>query len=257
MFNVVFLTDVGLKRTLNEDAILVDKEKATFIVADGMGGHEKGEVASQLLIETFRIPPMMPIQTLPRDDDSTVVPSLGIEKELNFYIETTTNKIIAYAEEKKISGTMGTTVVGLKYLENIQAWVLFHLGDSRAYLYHDSSLRQLTTDHSKHESMRSNHISEEEIQKMGKNVITKAVGNFKPYTLDIEYITPQDSDILLLCSDGVSDLCTKDELLLLIIQYKNNLDFLCTQIKKLIYARGAKDNLSIIAIEITKKAMYA
>ena len=141
-------------------------------------------------------------------------------------------------------------MVGFKYVEQIRAWVLFHLGDSRAYLFSQGSLQQLTVDHSKHEEMKQNHASDEEIEKAGKNVITKAIGNFNAFDLDIQYVVPKLKDILLLCSDGVTDLCTNDELLRLIIQYRKNLDLLCLQIKNLVYTRGAKDNLSVIAIEI-------
>jgi len=249
MFNVAFLTDVGLKREHNEDSILVDKETATFIVADGMGGHEKGEVASKILVDTFLSVPPHHIQVNLGSEDDTVVPSYSLDNELNHYIDVASQKMMEYAKEKEIETTIGTTIVGVKYVPNIKAWALFHLGDSRAYLFNENSLLQLTTDHSKHEAMRQKNIDEEEIKKTGNNVITKAVGNFKAYALDIQYITAKSGNILLLCSDGVSDLCSKEELLRLIIQYKNNLDFLCTQIKNLVYTRGAKDNLSIIVIE--------
>jgi len=250
MFDVAFLTDVGLKREHNEDSILVNKQTATFIVADGMGGHEKGEVASKLLIETFSAAPTKNLPANLGDDDDTIVPSLGIDDELNHCIEIATEKMMHYVQEKEIKSTIGTTVVGLKYVTNINAWALFHLGDSRAYQFSNNSILQLSTDHSKYEAMKAKNMSEEEILKTGKNIITKAVGNFKAFKLDIQYVTAKVGDIFLLCSDGVSDLCTNDELLLLIIQYKDNLDFLCTQIKNLVYTRGAKDNLSIIAIQI-------
>ena len=248
MFDVAFLTDVGLKREHNEDSILVNKESATFIVADGMGGHEKGEVASKILVDTFLSAPEHNVQVNLGTEDDTVVPSCSLDDDLNHYIEIASQKMIEYANEKNIDSTIGTTIVGVKYVPNIQAWALFHLGDSRAYLFNDNSLLQLTIDHSKHEAMRQQNIDEEEIKKTGKNVITKAVGNFKPYKLDIQYIQTKPGNILLLCSDGVSDLCSREELLLLVIQYKDNLDFLCTQIKNLVYTRGAKDNLSVIAI---------
>jgi len=250
MYNVAFLTDVGLVRDHNEDSILVDQKSNMFIVADGMGGHEKGEIASQIVIDSFleAYKTQQPVLTM--DESDTVVPSLGIDIKLNHCIKTATDKIYQYAQEKEIEGTIGTTVVGLKYESDIRAWALFHLGDSRAYLYNQGSLRQLTTDHSKHEEMKRNSASEEEIEKAGKNVITKAVGNFNTFELDIQYVMPKIKDIFLLCSDGVTDLCTNDELLRLIIQYKNNLDLLCTQIKNLVYTRGAKDNLSVIVIEI-------
>jgi len=209
MLDVAFLTDSGLKRDHNEDSILVDKKSATFIVADGMGGHKKGEIASKILIDTFLASPPYNAQVNLGQEDDTVVPSYSLEDELNHYIEIASQKMIAYSDENHTDGIMGTTIVGVKYIPNIQAWALFHLGDSRAYLFKDNSLLQLTIDHSKHEAMRQQNIDG---------------------------------------SDGVSDLCSREELLLLIIQYKNNLDFLCTQIKNLVYTRGAKDNLSVIAI---------
>lgn len=249
MYNVSFLTDVGLVRDLNEDAILVDDKSHLFIVADGMGGHEKGEIASQIVIKSF-LEEKMPLIKQNRDEDATIVPSLGIDTQLNYCIQISTEKIYNYANEKKIKGTIGTTVVGLKYIEQIRAWVLFHLGDSRGYLYSQGSLKQLTVDHSKHEEMKQNNATDEEIKEAGKNVITKAIGNFNTFDLDIQYVMPKLKDILLLFSDGVTDLCTNDEILHLIIQYRKNLDLLCLQIKNLVYSRGAKDNLSVIAIEI-------
>lgn len=249
MYNVAYLTDVGLVRDHNEDAILVDDTLNIFIVADGMGGHEKGEIASKILVDSF-LSTYSPQISLDIDDDDTIVPSLGIENRLNHCIKMATDKIYQYASEKEIEGTIGTTVVGLKYIADIRAWVVFHLGDSRAYIYRQGSLKQLTVDHSKYEEMKKKNFTEEEIEKTGKNMITKAVGNFNTFELDIEYITPKLKDILLLCSDGVTDLCTNEELLRLIIQYKFNLELLCIQIKNLVYTRGGKDNLSVIAIEI-------
>lgn len=249
MYNVAFLTDVGLVREHNEDSVLVDDKLNIFIVADGMGGHEKGEVASKILVESF-VNRYNSQEVVSIDNDDTIVPSLGIENKLNYCVQIATDKIFKYANDKEIDGTMGTTVVGLKYIESIREWAVFHLGDSRAYLFSQNSLRQLTTDHSKHEEIKKKNISEEEIAKAGKNIITKAVGNFNVFDLDIQYVNPKLKDIFLLCSDGVSDLCTNEELLRMIVQYKNNLNSLCTQIKNLVYTRGGKDNLSVIVIEI-------
>lgn len=249
MYDVAFLTDVGLVRDHNEDAVLVDDRLDMFIVADGMGGHEKGEVASQMLVDSF-MDAYSPQNESGLDDDDTIVPSLGIENRLNYCIKIATDKIFQYANDKEIEGTIGTTVVGLKYIEDIRAWVIFHLGDSRAYLYRQGSLKQITTDHSKYEEMKKKEFTAEEIEKTGRNMITKAVGNFNTFELDIQFVTPKLKDIFLLFSDGVTDLCTNEELLHLIIQYKNNLELLCMQIKNLVYTRGGKDNLSVIAVEI-------
>ena len=248
MYNVAYLTDTGLVRDHNEDAILVSKEAGLMVVADGMGGHEKGEVASRKVVEAFLDFPLHIPYTSGNEED-TLVPSMNIDEVLNQRIEFATKQLIDYSEEKGITSVIGSTIVGAKHIPNLDAWALFHLGDSRAYLFRENSLLQLTTDHSKHEMLREQGKSEEDILRAGKNVITKAIGNFDPYALDIQYLQMVSGDILLLCSDGVSDFCSKDELLLLMIQYKSDLDFLCTQIKNLVYARGAKDNLSIVVIE--------
>ena len=250
MFKIAYLTDIGLKRAHNEDTILVDKQSNIYLVADGMGGHEKGEVASKIVAETFLKQLVYPqISTAQNSESDTVVLPVSLEDTLNHSVEIATEKIYTYANEKDIKGTIGTTIVGVKYMSNISAWAVFHLGDSRAYLFRDNSLRQLSVDHSKHEELRQKGAPEDEIKKTGKNLITKAVGNFDPYKLDMQYISPKKKDVLLLCSDGVSDLCSNDELLLLIIQYKNDLDLLCMQIKNLVYSRGAKDNFSVIVVE--------
>ena len=250
MFHIAYLTDVGLKRDHNEDTILIDKQSNIYLVADGMGGHEKGEVASKIVAETF-LKQLTHAQSnaLQSSESDTVVVTSTLEETLNNSVEIATKKIYTYADEKNITGTIGTTIVGVKYMQDVSAWAVFHLGDSRAYLFHDNSLRQLSIDHSKHEELRKEGVLEEEIAKTGKNLITKAVGNFDAYQLDMQYIAVKKKDILFLCSDGVSDLCSNDEILLLIMQYKNDLDLLCQQIKNLVYSRGAKDNFSIIVIE--------
>jgi len=250
LFNIAYLTDVGLKRKHNEDTILIDKQLNIYLVADGMGGHEKGEIASKIVAETFLNQLISPqIATSQNSESDTVVLPVSLEETLNHSIEIATEKIYTYANEKNIEATMGTTIVGVKYMSNVNSWAVFHLGDSRAYMFRDNSLTQLSVDHSKHEELRQKGTSQEEIEKTGKNLITKAVGNFDPYRLDMKYVSLKKKDILLLCSDGVSDLCSNNELLLLIIQYKHDLDLLCMQIKNLVYSRGAKDNFSVIVVE--------
>jgi len=273
MYKTAYLTDVGLKRKVNEDALLVAEACNLFVVADGMGGHDKGEVASRMVVESFQ-------QMLCADEDSTVTYSdEGDEDEtipyfdenhedatvayndsfekknqlnatLNRVIELSTNKIKTYAKEKLFSGQIGTTVVGLYKLKDEDEMALFHLGDSRVYRVRDATIEKLTTDHSKYEQMKqSGKYNEKELAKVNRNSITKAVGNFKVMPLEISYISLKSQDIYILCSDGVSDLTHAKELLLMIEKEKNNLKNVIFNIKKLVYERGAKDNLSIIVFK--------
>jgi len=270
MYNTAYLTDTGLKRKINEDALLVAEACNLFVVADGMGGHDKGEVASRIVVESFK-------QILCADEDSTIsycdendedetIPYFDdndedvtmayndnfkqktqLEANLNKVIETSTNKIKTYAKERVLSGQIGTTVVGLYKLKDEEQMALFHLGDSRAYKIRDTKIEKLTTDHSKYEQMkRSGKYSEEQLSKVNRNSITKAIGNFKVMPLEIKYTDLKKEDIFILCSDGVSDLTHAHELLEMVEKEKNNLGNIVESIKKLIYKRGAKDNLSII-----------
>ena len=270
MYKTAYLTDAGLKRKINEDALLVAEACHLFVVADGMGGHDKGEVASRMVVESFK-------QILCADEDSTIsycdeedadetVPYFDnndedatvaynddfekksqLEATLNRVIETSTNKIKTYAKERVLSGQIGTTVVGLYKLKEEEQMALFHLGDSRAYRIRDKRIEKLTIDHSKYEQMKqSGKYTEEQLSKINRNSITKAIGNFKVMPLEIAYTDLKKEDIFILCSDGVSDLTHAKELLEMIEQEKNNLETVVKNIKKLVYERGAKDNLSII-----------
>ena len=271
MYRTAYLTDKGLKREINEDALLVADACGLFVVADGMGGHERGEVASRMVVESFK-------EMLCSEEDSTItytdmdkdndetVPYFADEDEdatvaygdemnskahlcdkLNQVVETSTRKIVTYTKEKRLSGQIGTTLVGVYKLQDEEEMALFHLGDSRVYRIRNSKIERLTTDHSKYEQMeQSGKYTEEALSKVKRNSITKAIGNFKVIPLELSYIALQRDDIYILCSDGVSDLTHASELLKSIETQKNTLKKAVIEIKNLVYERGAKDNLSII-----------
>lgn len=270
MYKVAYLTDKGLKKESNEDSLLVKEACGLFVVADGMGGHERGEVASQIVVESFE-------ENICKDEDSTVVYSdeesenetvsylfdedeeatiaygdgfnkqeeLG--KKLNSAVEISTRKIVKYAKDKVLGKQIGTTVVGLCKVKNEEEMALFHLGDSRAYRVRNKEIEKLTSDHSKYEQMKqSGKYSEDELAKVNRNSITKAIGNFKVMPLEMTYIELEQDDIYILCSDGISDLIHAKEILSIVEEDKNYLENIVLNIKKIVYERGAKDNLSMI-----------
>ena len=270
MYRVAHVIDIGLKKKNNEDALLIDDTIGLFVVADGMGGHERGEVASSVVIDSFK-------EALSTDADSTItynnedfdedetIPYMLNEDEdetvaydefnneiyinniLNSVVERSTKKIVNYVKEKQIAGQIGTTVVGLYKVRDEEKMAVFHLGDSRAYRIRDKNIIKLTTDHSKYEKMKqSGKYTEEQLAKVNRNSITKAIGNFRVMPLEINYTNLQKEDIYIVCSDGISDLTHASELLEIILEEKNNLDNATIRIKKLVYERGAKDNLSMI-----------
>ena len=268
MYRVAHLTDSGLKRENNEDALLIDSNYGLFLVADGMGGHERGEVASRIVIDSFQ-------EILCKSDDETITyisdnfdneETIGysmdddddeetlayyheesLEDRLNRAVELSTRKIIDYAHKTSTGRQMGTTVVGLYKIEDKEELAVFHLGDSRAYRIRDSKIERLTTDHSKYELMRqSGRYSEEELEKINRSSITKAIGNFKEIPIEVDYIDIKKGDIYILCSDGVSDLCSDLELYEIVNQNQDSFESATDKIRNLVYNRGAKDNLSIV-----------
>lgn len=238
-FEVWAQTDVGLKREINQDAILVDHDLNLFIVADGMGGHKGGEVASALAVETVQ-------DTIAKRKNE---PKLSPRKVLQEAYREASSRIHHKStfESPELMG-MGTTMVlmwehrGRLYVGNV--------GDSRAYLYRAPNLWQMTEDHSLiNEQVRAGVISEEDAPHvMGRNVITRSVGFEKEVVVDVYEREPQPGEIYILCSDGLSGLVLPDRLES-VLRTSSPEDIVTHCIKEA-KAAGGDDNISVIAIRI-------
>lgn len=238
-FDVWAQTDVGLKRDINQDAILVDRDLGLFIVADGMGGHKGGEVASALAVETVQ-------ETIGRRIHDT---KLSPRKLLQEAYREASGRIHHKStfESPDLMG-MGTTMVlmwefrGRLYIGNV--------GDSRAYLFRAPHLWQLTEDHSLiNEQVRAGVISEEEAPHVvGRNVITRSVGFERDVLVDVLEREPQVGDVYLLCSDGLSGLLTPEEMATLI--QGASAENLVTQCISRAKSAGGDDNISVIVVRI-------
>jgi serine/threonine protein phosphatase PrpC len=198
--NVWCQTDVGLRREINQDSFLVDDSLGLYVVADGMGGHRGGEVASKLAVET--------LQKFIR----TSLGSAGARKPnarqlMSLAYEDASHKIYDRSQESDgdLHG-MGTTVVaGLLMGSTLY---IGNVGDSRAYLFTSNHLWQLTEDHSLiNEQIRAGLIKENEIPRFAaKNVITRSVGFERDVQVDVIERDLQPGDMILVCSDGLSGL---------------------------------------------------
>lgn len=230
-------TDVGLKRDINQDAILVDHDLKLFVVADGMGGHKGGEVASAMAVEAVQ-----DVIARRRND-----PKLSARKILQEAYREASSRIHHKStyESPELMG-MGTTMVlmfeqkGRLYIGNV--------GDSRAYVYRAPNLWQLTEDHSLiNEQVRAGVISEEEAPHViGRNVITRSVGFEKDVMVDILEREPADGELYILCSDGLSGMVTPEKLYQTISTTKPE-DLVARCIKEA-KAAGGEDNISVIVI---------
>lgn len=194
------VSDRGRVRDSNEDSALELPDRGLFAVADGMGGHAAGEVASRLAVETLE-------ERLSADD------SLPSAEQLTGAVRGANRSILRDADENPERSGMGTTLTALA-LEADGRWRIGHVGDSRAYLYRDGELRQLTTDHSwVGRRVASGELTREEARRHPmSSVLERALGTSRDVEVDLEEGRAEAGDLFLLCSDGLSDMLPHDEL---------------------------------------------
>ena len=230
-------TDVGLKREINQDAILADDDLHLYIVADGMGGHKGGEVASALAVET--------VQEVVAKRKAE--PKLSPRKILQEAYREASSRIHHKSthESPELMG-MGTTMVLL--WEHRGRLYIGNVGDSRAYMFRDGNLFQLTEDHSLiNEQVRAGVISEEEAPHViGRNVITRSVGFERDVMVDVLEREPQPNELYMLCSDGLCGLVSPEKLGA-IVQNTPVEEIVAKCIKEAKLA-GGDDNISVIVM---------
>src|SRR6202522_3549198 len=203
-----------MKRTHNEDNFSVLEESGLYIVADGMGGHASGEVASKMAVdamqEFFSQTQEDPERTWPYKMDR----SKGYEENrLITGIKLANLRIYETAQREAKKRGMGTTFVGIFAVED--GVYVAHVGDSRVYRFRDGKIEQLTEDHSLlNDYIKMKRLTAEEIANFPhKNVIVRALGMKDTVKVDSRFEQPQENDIILLCSDGLSGPVTDEEML--------------------------------------------
>lgn len=242
------LTDIGQARSHNEDAIEICEERSFAILADGMGGYNAGEVASQMSVNIVKKYLLHKYETswLPRFAWQTLIPTLWI----NEAITEANTKVLSYGNGNIENKGMGTTiVVALCYYDKL---VIGHVGDSRVYRFRKNSLTQITHDHSVVQSqIDSGLISQEDAYYSPiKNLITRAVGTYDEIDVEIKHHAMQQEDIYLLCSDGLSDMVNQLQIEQILQQHSNNLKTCCEILIKNANERGGFDNISVILFRV-------
>lgn len=234
------LTDRGLneRRPLNEDAFLHDPARSIFAVADGVGGAEAGEVASQTAIEVL--------------DEAFRHQTEGadIEDLMELAIQRANASIHQMAQEHAKFSMMATTIVALHVKGNIATFG--HVGDSRLYrLTPDGQLHRETEDHSiVEEEVRAGRMTPEQAANHpSKNVISRALGAEHGVEVDMKTMEVEEGTEFLLCTDGITRHVSDNEIRQLMV-VSNNLDELCNELKRRCYDRGAEDNLTVIAVRV-------
>jgi protein phosphatase len=233
------ITDAGKVRQNNEDSLLVGEGQDTslFVVADGIGGFEAGEVASSIAVETLK--------------------ELGPGESFDDAIQEANRRILSAArDDDKFSG-MGTTVVAIRFggTDEEPAAEIAHVGDSRAYLLRDGELRPLTEDHSLvAELVRSGDLTRAQAaEHPQKNLITRALGADEDVEVDTTRIPVEKGDRILLCSDGLSDMVPEDRISEVLSQPSQDPETPARQLLTEALEAGGTDNITLVLVDVKKQ----
>lgn len=227
-------TNVGMVRKINEDSVLARPEVGLWVVADGMGGYEAGDVASNMIIKTLQ--------------------DIEAKEHLNDFVEQiedslidVNQRILEYADIMLDGRTLGSTVVTLLIKGHVGTclWV----GDSRLYRYRNNTLLQLSRDHSHVEELiQKGLINAAEAENHPQsNVITRAVGAFSDVYVDVNVFSVQLGDLFLLCSDGLYNAVPQQDIISIVSKAEPQ-DIVDSLISKAL-DNGAADNVSVIIIK--------
>ncbi len=243
-------TDVGRKRNHNEDSVFLPVDTRLAIVADGMGGHASGEVASKLAVDTvvnhFR-------QT---SDEQTLTWPYKVDRDIRADVNRMTTaimlanlEIFEQAQRDAQCQGMGTTVVAIYFLTD--TIVIGHVGDSRAYRLREGAITQLTEDHSLiNDYIKMKRLTAEEAENwQHKNVIVRALGMKDSVQVDIITEVLRVGDIYLVCSDGLSGMLTDAEMQH-IVGEETDLDRAVDNLIDAANEHGGIDNISVVLTRI-------
>ncbi|MCC7535053.1 MAG: serine/threonine-protein phosphatase [Deltaproteobacteria bacterium] len=247
-------SDVGMCRVSNEDAYWSDDELGLYVVADGMGGHAAGEVASAEAIDALvgmvqrgRANLERDVETLVKSGTDEPDAMARIKRIFESAVQNATYMVYGLADLDPEQYGMGTTISALMIAAD-RAWIA-HVGDSRIYMVRHGVATQLTEDHTLTAwQVRQGLISQEEAaQSPHRNVITRAVGNREYVQVDVQSLVVREGDRFLVCSDGLHGYLEDDEVALVLTLPG---DDAVKRFVDLANERGGRDNITCIVIEV-------
>jgi serine/threonine protein phosphatase PrpC len=229
------ITDRGRARAINEDALLADPP--VFIVADGMGGHAAGDIASWAAVYSLT---------------SLVGHGPIAITEMVSAIEAANDTIVRMAAENPSEAGMGTTLSGITSVlaGGMAHWMVFNVGDSRVYRSVDGDLQQLTVDHSEVEEMVvAGMITREQAQNHPRrNIVTRSLGTEPPPTLDYWVFPPMSNERFLICSDGLTNEIGTDIMQRCLVAFENPQQA-AEELLRLALEAGGRDNITVIVVD--------
>ncbi len=227
-------SDIGKKRGNNQDSFLVNDSLNLFAVADGMGGHSGGEVASAVAVKT--------LEAIFQESRDKPVPT-----RLQDAVHLSNRAIFEQSKANPKLQGMGTTLTAVAFDE---PWLhICQVGDSRCYLYRKSELFQITEDHSQvYELLKAGLITEANFHNFQRNVITRSVGYEEKVQVDLACRLVQKGDRYLICSDGLSGMVSNEQIARILQNFE--VELATQHLVDLANAQGGEDNISVIVIEV-------
>lgn len=247
------LSDVGQQREHNEDSFCILPEYDLFIVADGMGGHRAGDVASKMATHTIA----SFFQATSKEDATWPFhfdPHLSVEENRLITGIKVANKRIfeASTRYREVHG-MGTTVVGALFSRERKRMYVAHVGDSRAYRIRNGEITQLTRDH----SLLNDYLlvmpdmTQEQRDELPKNVITRALGMQDSVVVDLVPESPQPGDVYVLCSDGLSGMMSDDVIRDIVTAHDDPHEAARALIERA-NQNGGEDNVTVVILKVSE-----
>jgi protein phosphatase len=248
------LTDVGKERDHNEDSFGVYPDFNLFIVADGMGGHRAGDVASKIAVESVE-------EFFKQTEKDDITWPFQFDPNSPFSVnrfltavQVGNSRIFQKSSKDEQYQGMGTTIVGILAVDNNNSMHIAHVGDSRCYRLRDGELEGVTLDHSLINDYlkAAPDLTEEQIAELPSNVITRALGMQDKVLVDLQTIENRVGDILLLCSDGLNGMLTDDEIKTIIQNNRADLNKTAQELINAANSHGGDDNITVILVEVVE-----
>jgi protein phosphatase len=244
------VTDVGRKRKGNEDALFLNPEERLFVVADGMGGHAAGEVASKIAVDSIN-----EFVTLTGGDEEITWP-FGLDETISYdgnrlktAIRHANRRVLEATREKTEYEGMATTVAAV--LVDGDLANLGHVGDSRIYLLSEGELSQLTSDHSwVNEQIQNGVISADQARSHPlRNVVTRALGGKPDLNVDMQVRKMKPGEMLLICSDGLTTMVADEQIRRVLQEAEGDVDKAAHALVDEANASGGEDNITVVLLK--------
>ncbi|MEM7137064.1 MAG: Stp1/IreP family PP2C-type Ser/Thr phosphatase [Myxococcota bacterium] len=250
------LSDVGLQREHNEDSYCILPTHRLFVVADGMGGHRAGDVASRMAtaeMTTF-FDATKALGDEPSEWPIEIDARLSTEQNrLVSAVKVANQRIYQASVQNRAVQGMGTTVVSALYTREDQKIHIAHVGDSRAYRVRRGEMTQLTRDHSLLNDylLVMPNLTDDQRSQLPSNVITRALGMQDGVAVDLYFERVEAGDTYVLCSDGLNGMVSDDRILRLVQDHENDIETAAKRLVSEANQNGGEDNITVVLVRIT------